>query len=57
MILGLSTQTFTLLHVLISLIGIAAGLVGLVAMFSSRRVPGWTALFLAAAVVTSATGF
>jgi hypothetical protein len=57
MILGLSPQTFTLLHVLISLIGIAAGLIVLIAMFNSRRVPGWTVLFLATTVLTSATGF
>ena len=32
MILGLSVETFTLLHVIISLVGIAAGLVVLFAM-------------------------
>jgi hypothetical protein len=57
MILGMSTQTFTLLHVIISLMGIVAGLVVLSAMFGSHRAPGWTALFLATTVLTSVTGF
>jgi hypothetical protein len=57
MILGVSTQTFILMHVIISLMGIAAGLIVLIAMFGSSRVPGWTALFLATTVLTSATGF
>ena len=57
MILGLSTATFTLLHVIISLIGIAAGLVALGGLLTSRRLPGWTAVFLATTVLTSVTGF
>jgi hypothetical protein len=57
MILGLSTQTFIVVHVLISLMGIAAGVIVLIAMFNSKRVPGWTALFLATTILTSATGF
>jgi len=57
MILGLSIPTFTLLHVIISLIGIASGLIVLFGMFGSHRLPGWTALFLLTTVLTSATGF
>ena len=57
MILGLSIPTFTLLHVIISLIGIASGLIVLFSMFSSHRLPGWTALFLFTTVLTSVTGF
>ncbi|MBS0408366.1 MAG: hypothetical protein JSR86_00515 [Proteobacteria bacterium] len=57
MILGLSVAAFTQLHVLISLVGIAAGLVALAAMIANRRLGGWTAVFLAATVATSATGF
>jgi hypothetical protein len=56
-ILGLSIPTFTLLHVIISLIGIASGLIVLIGMFGSRRLPGWTALFLLTTVLTSVTGF
>ncbi len=57
MILGLSVANFTILHVIISLIAIASGLVVLYGMFGSRRVPGWTALFLLATILTSITGF
>jgi hypothetical protein len=57
MILGLSTATFTLVHVVLSLIGILSGLIVLVGMFRSRVVEGWTAVFLATTVLTSVTGF
>ncbi|MGA0601187.1 hypothetical protein ACO2Q3_10845 [Caulobacter sp. KR2-114] len=57
MILGLSVATFTLVHVLISLVGIGAGLVALVAMIAGKDLGGWTATFLATTVATSATGF
>jgi hypothetical protein len=57
MILGMFVQTFTALHVVISLIGIAAGLVVLFAMLAGKRNGGWTTLFLAATVATSVTGF
>ena len=52
MILGMSIATFTLLHVIISLIGIASGLVVLFGMFGAHRLPGWTALFLLTTVLT-----
>src|SRR5437764_5240317 len=57
MILGMSISMFTLVHVLVSLVGILAGLVVLFGMFGSRKLDGWTALFLATTVVTSVTGF
>ena len=57
MILGMSTSTFTLFHVILSLVGIFAGLVVLFGMFSSKKLDGWTALFLATTVLTSVTGF
>ena len=57
MILGLSTPTFTFVHVVISLIGILSGIVVLVGMLGSKRLDGWTALFLATTVLTSVTGF
>jgi hypothetical protein len=57
MLLGMSLSAFTLLHVLISLIGIVTGLVVALGMLQSRRMPGWTALFLASTVATSVTGF
>src|SRR4051812_41461838 len=57
MILGMSTETFTLLHVIISLIGITSGVVVLLGLLGSRGLPGWTALFLVTTVLTSVTGF
>lgn len=47
----------TLSHVLISLVGIATGLVALAAMLRSQLLRGWTAAFLATTVLTSLTGF
>lgn len=57
MVLGLSTSAYTLVHVVISLVGIASGLVVLFGMIESKKLPGWTALFLATTVLTSVTGF
>jgi hypothetical protein len=57
MILGLSVANFTVLHVIISLIAIVSGLVVLFGMLGSHRLPGWTALFLIATILTSVTGF
>src|SRR5208282_1794920 len=57
MILGMSTSTFTLVHVLLSLVGIFTGLVVLFGILSSKKADGWTALFLATTVLTSLTGF
>lgn len=57
MIPGMSTSTFTLLHVLISLAGIATGFVVVYGLFNSKRLSGWTAIFLTTTVLTSVTGF
>jgi hypothetical protein len=57
MILGMSLAAFTQVHVVISLIGIVAGLVVAFGMFGSKRMPGGTALFLVTTILTSATGF
>jgi len=57
MVLGMSPATYTLIHVIISLIGIGSGLIVLFGMFGSKRLDGMTALFLAATVLTSVTGF
>jgi hypothetical protein len=45
------------IHVLVSLIGIVSGLVVLYGLLTGRPFGAWTALFLAATVVTSVTGF
>jgi hypothetical protein len=50
-------MTFTLVHVVISLIGIGSGLVVLLGMLTGERMDRWTALFLASTVATSVTGF
>jgi hypothetical protein len=57
MILGLNTATFTLLHVILSLAGIGAGLIALFGLIGSRLLPRWTAIFLVTTVLTSLTGF
>src|SRR6202167_919645 len=57
MMLGLSLPTFTLVHVIISLVGIVSGLIVMFGLLGSDRKPGWTALFLLTTILTSATGF
>ena len=57
MILGMSTPAFTMLHVVLSLVGILAGFVVVANMLGSKTVNGWTAIFLGATILTSATGF
>jgi hypothetical protein len=57
MILGMSVETFTLVHTVISLVGIGSGLVVLFGMIAGKRLGGWTGLFLASTVLTSVTGF
>ena len=57
MILGMSIATFTLVHVVLSLIGIAAGFVAVGAMTRSRLLPGWTLVFLVTTILTSVTGY
>jgi len=50
-------STMLLLHVALSLVGIATGLVVALGMLGSRPLPGWTAAFLATTVLTSVTGY
>ena len=57
MILGMSIPTFTIVHTALSLVGIFTGLLVLFGMFSSRRLAGWTLVFLVTTVLTSVTGF
>ena len=57
MILGLSTPVFTLVHVIVSLVAIAAGLVVVQDMLQAKKRGSWTAVFLATMVLTSVTGF
>ncbi len=48
-ILGMSTSTFTAVHVVLSLIGIFSGIIVLFGMLSANRLTDWTALFLSSA--------
>src|ERR1700676_2430997 len=57
MVLGMSLSTFTLLHVVISLIAIVSGIIVMSGLLGSRRMPGMTAIFLLFTILTSATGF
>jgi len=57
MILGMSTQVFTFLHVILSLAGIAAGLIAILGFAGNRLSPGLTAFFLVTTALTSITGF
>jgi hypothetical protein len=53
----MTTSTFTTVHVVVSLIGIATGLVVLFGLLTAKRFDGWTAIFLVTTVLTSVTGF
>ncbi len=57
MVLGMSLSTFTLFHVVLSLIGIVSGLLVLAGWFRSQPQGGIAAIFLASTVLTSITGF
>jgi hypothetical protein len=57
MIIGMSLSAFTTFHVLLSLIGIASGLIVLGAMIEGKRAPVWTAIFLLTTIATSVSGF
>lgn len=47
----------TLIHVLLSLVGIVSGFFVFAGLFDSRRLEGWTVTFLITTVATSVTGF
>jgi hypothetical protein len=57
MVLGMSLETFTAVHVLISLIAIASGFIVIYGFLTNQRFDRWTQLFLLTTVLTSATGF
>jgi hypothetical protein len=57
MVLGMSLANFTMVHVIISLIGIVSGIIVMFGMLGSKRMPGLTAIFLLSTILTSATGF
>jgi hypothetical protein len=49
-------SAFTLFHVLLSLVGIGAGVVVLYGLLTSNRFDGWTSWFLSTTVATNVTG-
>jgi len=53
----LDLAALTLVHVLISLAGIASGLVVLYGLLTGKRMDGWNLTFLTTTVATSASGF
>jgi hypothetical protein len=53
----LAVSSFTLVHVVISLIGIFTGFVVVFGMVAGKQSRGWTATFLATTLATSVTGF
>jgi hypothetical protein len=57
MVLGMSLSTFTTLHVILSLVAMVAGIVVMIGMLASLRLGFWAGLFLATAILTSATGY
>jgi hypothetical protein len=57
MVFGMSLATYTLIHVIISLLGIGSGLIVLFGMLGGKRMDGMTSIFLVTTVLTSLTGF
>jgi hypothetical protein len=57
MILGMSISAFTTLHVIISLVAIALGLVWAADLLRGRQSPLIVGLFLLTTILTSVTGF
>ncbi len=50
-------KTFTLIHVISSLVAVGSGFVVLYGMIAGKRLDAWTAFFLATTIATSVTGF
>jgi hypothetical protein len=48
---------FTLVHVVISLIGIGTGLIVMAGFLAEKQLPGWAAWFLWTTLLTSVTGY
>ncbi len=55
--MGIDLPTFTLIHVVISVLGVIAGLVVVGGLMAGAPMGGWTFLFLVATLLTSVTGF
>ena len=53
----MTVSTFTVVHVLISLLGIVSGLVVMYGLLTANRLERWTTLFLVSTAATNITGF
>jgi hypothetical protein len=57
MILGMSIETFTFVHTVISLVGIMTGFIVVAVMLQNGPLAGWNGFFLLFTILTSVTGF
>jgi hypothetical protein len=57
MVLGMSLATYTLVHVIIGLIGIGSGLLVMFGLLNGKHLGAITSIFLITTAVTSLTGF
>jgi hypothetical protein len=57
MVLGMSLATFTILHVVISLIAIGTGFIVLFGLINGKLLSAWNGVFLVTTILTSLTGF
>jgi hypothetical protein len=57
MILGMNLATYTITHVIISLIGIGSGLIVLIGLLTGKLLRPWNGIFLLFTILTSVTGF
>jgi hypothetical protein len=55
--LSFNLETYTLVHVVLSLVGIASGLLVVAGLLAGKQFSGLTILFLTTTVATSATGY
>src|SRR5260370_3028233 len=57
MVLGMSIETFTFVHVVISMVGIMTGFIVVAVMLQNGPIAGWNGFFLTTTILTSVTGF
>src|SRR5258708_19352464 len=57
MIMSTGLLIFTIVHVIISLVGIGSGFVVIYGFLTAQRLDRWTGVFLAFTILTSVTGF
>lgn len=50
-------SAYTLFHVILSLVGVGSGLIVVLGLLNSRRLDGWTSIFLWSTILTSVTGY